>query len=191
MFKQKRTIIVIIILLIALFVVLWLVFIKNKNTGSQTSGSKYQLVDCTNTASTEPSALTGWKTSLYAAPLANDSSNTNTPDNGVRVFSISQIKAKTSPNSIYYRVEKSDGGYIAGTKSVMEVCSSDNKAIKYYTTNTDTSDGADSNVSAEVHYLHGGNYITDTTGQYRIDGYVYVGGSWHFTNRMTGVTLEN
>lgn len=199
--KHKMTLlIVLMILAVMLFMaIVWVAFVKkdstsskssNNNSVSSSSNNKVELVACTSTASTQPVALAGWKTRLYGAPLQDSSSNADVPDNGARSFSIKALADKTSPNSLYNRVEHSDGSVITGAKSVMEVCNKDNKAPKYYTTATDTtSTPASSNTTAQTHFLHGGGYTAGGPGEYRIDAYVYENGKWNFTSRITGVTF--
>lgn len=197
--KNKSILLVLLIVLaIVLFVaIFWVIVFKDDSSSSADANAKTksvngpELVSCTSTTGVQPADYKGWKTRLYSAPLQDDSSNTDVPDNGARSFSIKALADKTSPNSIYHRAEHADGSMITGAKSVMEVCNNDNKAPKYYTTSTDTSNPASENTTAQIHYLHGGTYTAGGAGTYRIDGYIYVDGAWRLTTRISNVTLTD
>lgn len=195
--NTKKLPLVIIMLLIAIVTVLIWLLLGNKatspsgNTSVDGTGSKSAqvLTACTNTLSDQPAMLAGWKTSLYAAPLQDDSSNDNIPDNGARSFSINGIKNKTDANSIYYRIQKTDNSEVAGSDIALELCNTDNKAVDGFTTATLDGSPTSANAVARVGSLHGSILLPEAIGQYRIDAYTYINGSWHFTNRIDQVTL--
>lgn len=146
------------------------------------------LATCTSTANDKPVALAGWRSTIYSAPLSKTTSPDADKANNVRTFSYSAIKNKTDKNSIYSRVEKSDGSYITGFGTTIEACSADNKTTKSYTT-ADTNYVASDDVVASTHYLHGGNYLHGTS-DYRIDVYVKtLDGKWHLIDRMSSIKV--
>ena len=163
---------------------------NSSTTVSPTSSSDTaDLIDCTSTASAQPAKYPGWKTTLYSAPLSEDSVNDNVSDNGVRSFSLKALKAQTSPSSVYYHIEKTDGSFATGAKSQIEVCDSNNKTPNYSTTSTANIDPASANSLGVYIYLHSRGYITAIPGNYRIDGFLYVDGAWHLTDRFSSVAL--
>lgn len=156
------------------------------NSGGQSSNG-VKLADCTSTAADQPVMLEGWKATIYSAPLLSSSPD---PDkaNSVRTFSYKGIKDKVEANSMYTRIEKSDGGMITGYDTTMEVCDSNNKASMYYTT-AYTNQAAGENVTARVHYFHGGTYLFGA-GTYRVDAYIRdTSGKWHLVNRLSGINV--
>lgn len=145
------------------------------------------LADCTSAASDAPVMVSGWKSTIYAAPLESSSPDVGKA-NDVRTFSYKGIKNKTESNSLYSRIEKTDGSYITGYGTTMEACSSDNKTSLLYTT-ADTDYVASDNVVASVHYLHGGSYLHGA-GDYRVDVYLKTtDGKWHLIDRMNGIKV--
>jgi|GEM_PF-7039067 hypothetical protein len=148
-----------------------------------------KLMGCTATTATKPTPLADWKTRLYAAPLVEKSTNTDVPDSKVRTFSIAQMTTKQG-SSLYYRVERTDGGYMSTTRQVLEVCNADNKSPQHWTTASDTDDWTGKNVVARISALYplAGRL---TPGAYRVDAYFFVGGHWYLTNRITGVQLTS
>jgi len=145
---------------------------------------------CTSTSNDKPVALAGWKSTIYSAPLSKTTSPDADKANKVRTFSYSAIKNKTDKNSIYSRVEKSDGSYITGFGTTIEACDGNNKTTKSYTT-ADTDYVASDNVVASTHYIHGGSYLHGA-GDYRIDVYVKtLDGKWHLIDRMSGIKVTN
>ena len=160
---------------------------SNVNTNNITGNNSVILDNCTSTASDTPVMVSGWKSSIYAAPLLSSSPN---PDqaNDIRAFSYSGIKNKTETNSLYARIEKADGSYINGYGTAMEVCDANNKATKSYTT-AQTTYVSSSDVVASVHYFHGGNYLHGV-GDYRADVYIKTtDGKWHLIDRMNGIKI--
>lgn len=187
--------------LFAVFLLINILFIFNVvpglKSGSSNSGAPISYsnskkttsntVDCTSTLATQPGeAPAGYKSSIFSQGY---NSNALT-DTGTRVFSISALKDGSSAEDVYFRIEKIDETTIPGVKGVMEVCSPDNKALNYDTTITTTTTPASSNATAEIYYLHGGNYPVGTGAGYRIDGYINVDGTWKFVSRMTGITFN-
>lgn len=158
------------------------------NTANTTKNAEgITISDCTSTINDTPVMLSGWKSTIYSAPLLTNSPN---PDqaNNVRSFSYNGIKNKTESNSLYVRIEKADGSYIDGYGTTMEACSDDNKTSFLYTT-ADTDYVASNTVVASVHYIHGGKYLHGT-GNYRFDIYIKSpDGKWHLVDRMTNVTI--
>lgn len=158
---------------------------SNANTTKNSEG--ITISDCTSTINDSPVMLSGWKSTIYSAPLLTNSPN---PDqtNNVRSFSHNGIKNKTESNSLYVRIEKADGSYITGYGTTMEACSDDNKTSFSYTT-ADTDHIASENTVASVHYLHGGRYLHET-GNYRVDIYIKdTNNKWHLVDRMTDITI--
>lgn len=195
---SKKWWVLVIILIIVLVAIVAGIMFYGKDSESSAGGSsivvngkKIKLADCTSTASAQPQKYPGWKTSLYATPLKSESSNSATLDNGVRTFSIKSIKDKTSPNSLYFRIEKADASLVAGSKQIVELCNKDNKTKVYETTATTTTTPASADASAVITYLHGGLYYLEQPGDYRADAYIYVDGAWHFTDRINKITLTN
>ncbi|MEI7539508.1 MAG: hypothetical protein WCJ36_01925 [Candidatus Saccharibacteria bacterium] len=160
---------------------------SNVSTNNTTGDNSLVLDNCTSTASDTPVMVSGWKSSIYAAPLLSSSPN---PDqaNNIRTFSYSGIKNKTEANSLYARIEKADGSYINGYGTAMEVCDANNKATQAYTT-TQTTYVSNSDVVASVHYFHGGNYLHGA-GDYRADVYLKTtDGKWHLIDRMGNIKV--
>lgn len=185
-------------------VIIWLVFsslissgviMGSKKTSSGNSTSDLPVVngiklsDCTSTSSDKPEMLDGWKVTIYSAPLLVNGSNEVSNSNSVKTFSYSGIKNKTDANSLHIRFEKSDGGYITGYQTTMELCNQDNKANYSYVTKYQGDDGAGSNSVASINYLHGGSYLYGP-GLYRADAYIKdLNGVWHLVDRMSDIQI--
>jgi hypothetical protein len=165
------------------------VIFGNSNTSKlEKSADGILLSTCTSTANDTPKMVSGWKSTIYSAPFSKTTSPNPDQANNIRTFSYSGIKAKTERNSLYTRVEKSDGSYITGYGTTMEVCSTDNKTSWSYTTDN-TSYVASDNVVASTHYLHGGSYLHGA-GNYRADVYLKTpDGKWHLIDRMNGIKI--
>lgn len=183
------TIAIIVVALLLLVGMIW--YFVTQKSNDTTDPNANALSDCTSLPDEQPEVPVNWKTSLYAAPLQDASSNDSVPDNGVRVFSISGIKSKSDANDIYYRIQRINNGDVAGTKVVLEVCNGENKAVTGITTATTTTSETSSNTAARVTSMHGGLKMPEATGTYRVDAYTYIDGTWHFTNRITAITLSN
>lgn len=157
-----------------------------KSSHEKTSDGVY-LTTCTSTANDKPVALDGWKTTIYSAPLLSSSPEV-TAANNINTFSYGGIKSKTEQNSLYVRVEKSDQSTITGYSSTMEACTDDNKTSLYYTA-SETTNVSGENVTARIHYFHGGNYLHGA-GNYRVDVYIKtLDGKWHLVDRQTNITI--
>lgn len=187
--KKNKKLIIILAIVLVLIIILIFCFVIRKDGGDSSVKSSTGLVSCTATASDQPQEYPGWKTRLYAAPLQSTSTYADVPDNGTRTFSIKELKAKTSANSLYFRYEKELSETIGGTKEIVEICNSQNKTKQYETTTTTTTSPASDEASAVVTYLHDGIYYINQPGDYRADAYIYVDGAWHFTDRLTDITL--
>lgn len=189
---KRRNIVIIILILLALLLLVGMIWYFVTQRSNKTADSNVSaLSDCTSLPDEQPEVPSGWKTSLYAAPLQDTSSNDNVPDNGVRVFSISGIKSKSDANDIYYRIQRINNDDVAGTKVVIEVCNGENKAVTGFTTATTATSETSANTAARVTSMHGGLKMPDATGTYRVDAYAYFDGAWHFTNRIDAITLNN
>lgn len=146
-----------------------------------------KLAECTSTDTTQTTPMNGWKSTIYSAPL-RESSPEPDESNGVKTFSYFKIKNQTETNSLYARVEKSDGSYITGHGVTMEVCDENNMSTKSYTTKN-TNYAAGDSVTASVSYFHGGQYLHGT-GKYRVDVYVREkDNKWHLIDRMTNIFI--
>ena len=160
---------------------------NNSSNNTQKSTDGIILADCTSTISDTPTALPNWKSTIYAAKLDKNSPEVSAA-NGIKTFSYSGIKNKTETNSLYSRIEKSDGSLITGYGTSMEACDANNKATMSYTTSK-TDYVASENVTASVHYFHGGQYLHGT-GDYRVDIYVKTTDSkWHLIDRMPDIHI--
>jgi hypothetical protein len=149
------------------------------------SGSKaIIMVDCTSTNSDQPQQLSGWKTSLYSASISISSISDNVADNLVRSFSIKSLADSTSENSVYFHIQKSNDDFITGAKSEIEVCNKNNQTQYYGTTKTADIAAAGKTSNGLYLYLNGRSYMPTKVGDYRVDGYLFVDGVWHLTNRM-------
>lgn len=142
------------------------------------------LVSCTSTLADQPTTIPDYKATMFAAGIASSSE----PQTDTRTFSLSAIKNKTGGDDIYYRIERTDFGHIPGVKGLIEVCDSNNMGLKYNTTADTMTTGASDTATAVTYYMHGGNY-PHGTGDYRIDAYANVSGTWVFVGRMTGITI--
>jgi len=154
--------------------------ISNSNSKSNQSGG---LVSCISTASDTPTAISSYKFTMFAQPV----DYSGTADDGTRTFSIKSLDAKTGED-IFFHIEKSNGGFITGTKGLIEVCNSDNKTQKYSTTADSTTTGASSSAEGSTYYMHGNDKVT-TPGTYRVDGYANVDGSWKFVGRISNIII--
>jgi len=153
------------------------------------SGNGLVLADCTNTPSSTPKMLDGWKVTIYSAPLLATGSNEVANANNVRTFSYSGIKNKTDPNSLHARFEKINQGFITGYDSTIEVCNQNNQANFGYVTKNRGLSAAGENTVASTNYFHGGAYLTGP-GTYRVDAYIKdLDGVWHLVDRLTGITV--
>jgi hypothetical protein len=182
------------LIIVFTFSMLWSFGVIFKSNSKAISGNVIKsndgiiLSECTSTASDTPVMLDGWKSTIYVAALSQTTSPDASEANDVRTFSYKGIKNKTEANSLYSRIEKSDGSYITGFGTTMEVCDANNKTSKSYAT-LDTDYVASENVVASTHYFHGGNYIHGT-GDYRADIYIKTpDGKWHLVDRMSGLTV--
>ncbi len=163
--------------------------VSSNSPKAEKSADGVILASCTSTIDDKPAAMDGWTSTIYSAKLES-----STPDIGkaseVRTFSYNGIKNKTEENSLYVRIEKTDGSHITGFGTTMEACSSDNKTSKYYTT-SDTNHTASENVVASTHYFHGGKYLYGP-GDYRVDVYIKtLDGVWHLVDRMTDIKITD
>ena len=162
--------------------------IASTSKNVEKSADRIILNTCTSTANDKPSALVGWKSTIYFAPLSKTTSSDANKTNNVCTFSYLSIKNKADKNSIYSRIEKSDESYITEFGTTIGACTADNKTTKSYTT-ADTDYVANDNVVASTHYIHGGNYLHGP-GDYRIDVYVKtLDNKWHLIDRMSGIKV--
>ena len=154
----------------------------SKNDSSTSSGG---LVACTSTASDVPTTIAGYKASMFSQPVSYE----GTADTGVRTFSIKELDASTG-NDIFFNITRIDGGFITGTKGLIEVCNEDNMTQKYSSTKDSITDGASSTAMGSTYYMHGNDKIT-VPGTYRVDGYANVDGTWKLVGRISGITATN
>jgi hypothetical protein len=152
---------------------------KSGSKSSSTGG----LVACTSTLSDAPTTIAGYKATMYAQPVE---SNT-IADNGTRTFSMKALADKTG-DDIFYRIEKTDGGFFPGVKGLIEVCNEDNKTEKWETTKDSTTTGASDTATAMIFYMHGNDKM-EKPGKYRVDAYTDAGGSWKLVGRISDITI--
>jgi len=165
--------------------------IKGSSSGPNLpSVNGIKLSDCTKTINDKPQMLSGWKVTIFSAPLLTTGSNDVKNANDVKTFSFLGIKNKTDPNSINVRFEKSDGGYITGAATTIEVCNQNNKAnYNYVTKYRSISDVASSNAVASINFFHGGAYLFGD-GTYRVDAYIRDQNNvWQLVDRMTDIKI--
>jgi len=174
---------------IAIFVVFFILtiiwIVGGAGNKSVSSGSSGGLVACTSTASDTPTTIPGYKATMYSQGV---DSNT-IADTGVRTFSMKALEAKTG-DDIFYRIEKSDGGFFPGVKGLIEVCNEDNKTEKWETTKYSTTTGASDTATAMIFYMHGNDKMSKP-GNYRIDAYTDAGGSWKLVGRISDITITD
>lgn len=163
--------------------------IKFESDDAQSNNSSNQIVlaDCTSKSSDQPVMINGWKSTIYSATLSSNTPSIN-ESNNVRTFSYDGIKNKTESNSLYARIEKNDSSDMAGYTTAMELCNTNNKAVKSYTT-TQSTRAIGSGISASEHVLHKGLYVFES-GDYRADIYVKTtDGKWHLVDRMANINI--
>ncbi|MFA6963522.1 MAG: hypothetical protein WC227_02290 [Patescibacteria group bacterium] len=153
-----------------------------KSTSKSTTSAT--LVKCTSTSSDQPTTIPGYKALMYAQGL-NSNSETDT---GTRTFSLSALKSKSGGDDIYFNFAKDPEGNIKGVKGMIEVCDSNNMTSRLGTTKDTTATPAGENAWGVIYYMHGGNY-PHGTGEYRVDSYANVSGTWVFVGRVTGITI--
>jgi energy-coupling factor transporter transmembrane protein EcfT len=153
------------------------------SSSSSSSGSSGGLVSCTSTASDQPTTISGYKATVFAQPV----NYSGTADDGTRTFSIKSLDAKTGED-VFFHIEKADGGFITGTKGLIEVCNSNNMTQKYSSTADSITDGASSTALSATYYMHGNDKVT-TPGTYRVDGYANVDGTWKLVGRVSNITV--
>ena len=146
------------------------------------------LETCTSTAKSVPTMLPGWKVTFYSARLSKTTSPDVSEANHVRTFSYKAIKALTSANDLYIRIEKADQSFLTGFGTAVESCDANNKITQYYSVRNRT--GVEGkNVLASTFYFHGGNYLHGA-GTYRVDAYVKtLDGKWHLVDRLSGLKI--
>jgi energy-coupling factor transporter transmembrane protein EcfT len=143
-------------------------------------------VPCTSPASASLTTEPGYKISLYSQNV--DSSDTS--DTGVRTFSIASLNAKTGPD-LFYRLEKTDGGMVTGTRGLMEICdANNNESDKYEVTKDATTTPGSDTALAEIYYMHG-NKRVNKPGTYRVDAYINVSGTWKLVGRIPEITITD
>lgn len=159
--------------------------IVKSSTGK--SGSASSLVSCTSKASDQPQSISGYTSSMYSQTMSGNS----IVDNGIRTFSLAELRGKSVGSDIYYRLAKEPQGPMVGIKGLIEVCdNATNKSLSSGTTKDSTTTPGGENTWGMIYYMHGGNY-PHGTGDYRIDAYANVSGSWVLVNRMTGITITD
>jgi len=156
------------------------VFTSSSTSSVSSSGG---LVSCTSTASDAPTTISNYKFTMFAQPV----DYSGTADDGTRTFSIKSLDAKIGED-VFFHIEKSDGGFITGTKGLIEVCNSDNKTQKYSSTADSITDGASSTAEGSTYYMHGNDKVTEP-GIYRVDGYANVDGSWKLVGRISDINI--
>ncbi|MCX6808559.1 MAG: YqaE/Pmp3 family membrane protein [Candidatus Berkelbacteria bacterium] len=164
------------------------VFPGLKTTGASgslsNSSGRSDLVNCTGTLSSQPVSIPGYKMTLNAAGI----DSTSTIDNGTRTFSLSALKSKSGGNDVFFRLATDPSVAMPGVKGLIEVCDANNMTSKMETTKDSSTTPAKDTTTAMIYYMHGGNYPHDT-GEYRIDAYANVSGTWVLVGRMTGITI--
>lgn len=191
--KKSPIFIIIAIVLVIVAIIALVLFFTNKSFNSKTTttsnNSNANLVTCTSTANIQPIAIPGYKTTIYSSSMAGGSGN-NMVDNGTRSFSLKGIIPKTNVDDIYFGVQKVPSGSIAGLKALMEICDTNNQAKKGDTTADTTTTPASKEALGVYYYMHGGTTPV-APGNYRVDGYVNIDGTWKLVARMSGVTITD
>lgn len=154
---------------------------RNSAHGKKVGPSNAAQVPCTSDGSDSPVQISGWNGRILSKTI--DATDDN--DTGIRTFSIKNLDAKTG-QSLYYRLEKSGGGYVAGAKGLIEVCDSNNMTEKHETTKYTTTTPASQDALAVTYYLHGNKRVTNP-GTYRIDAWANIDGDWKLVDRANGV----
>lgn len=188
--KNKKSLIFLILFLLILVIVIVFIFTlsprKKDKTVSLNQKTNQELVDCASTVNDQPETALGYKATIFASDLDMNSRE----DTGTRTFSLSALKKRTGGDDIYFQIEKSDGSYITGLRSAIEVCDENNKtargnSIKYF-----TGTPADETTTIIYKYMHGG-YYPHSTGKYRIDAYAEIEGQWKLVGRLTDITITD
>lgn len=148
-----------------------------------------RLAPCTSKISDQPKALPGWSIHTYAAQRISP-----TPDpekaTKTRQFSLSALKAKTSPETLYVQIRRDNNGLLTGYDTALELCNAkDEVSFVYATANHDASDILGTDITAREHSIHGGAYAWEP-GIYRADVYIRdLQGVWHLVQRETGIQI--
>jgi hypothetical protein len=189
--RKRLLIIIAFVILLCLLGFVWFYFASIKGADDKStagnSSSSVKMVACTSTAADQPAKVPNWKTTLYAAPLASNSSNEGVVDNGTRSFPIVK-SSKSDAANIYYRVRLDSYTYLPDIGVTLEVCNADNKLPEKDSTAASGPDTSD-NVVASVTSLYSNLYQITAPGKYRVDAYLYVDGKWHLTDRLSDVEL--
>jgi hypothetical protein len=171
-------------------------FHKSKGTKSTTKGEVINgitMVPCTKTLADKPEKVAGTNADLYSGALLDQSVEPKDANN-VRTFSLKGLTAKTEKNSFFSHFDMTDGSPITGYDDGMEVCNVDNKTnVSYNIASNDYEDIVDEpNVTARMHYFHGGKYIPQP-GTYRVDQFIRdkADGKWKLVNRVEGITITD
>jgi hypothetical protein len=171
-------------------------FIFNKVPGlsiSDTTSNAKKLVDCTGTASSPISQVSGWNTYMYAASPTGTSS---TPDYAAKTtvkdsYSFAGLKNNDKVDNIYYYIELTDHSDLPSDyKRIMEVCDANNKVVASGSTHDTKTTNTGTKVVASYDWLLP-YFINDKAvpGDFRVDGYLYVNGKWTLTNRIDKVHI--
>jgi hypothetical protein len=186
--KNKKNFLFLVLFLLILVIIIVFVFTLSSRKKNQTTSltQKYtqELIECTSTANDQPQTISNYKVSLFASDLDLSSYQ----DTGTRTFSLNALKKKAGGDDIYFQIEKSDGSYITGLRSTIEVCDENNKTSKGNSIKYVVDTPADQTSTSKFKYMHGGFY-PHSTGKYRIDAYAEIDGEWKLVGRLADITI--
>lgn len=165
------------------------------------NGSQQKLVDCTSTASSTLSKVSGWNTYLYAANptgKADSAESSTTPHYSDKTairdsYSYSDLKNNDKTYNIYYYIERTDHSVLpTGTVRIMEVCDTNNKVVATGSTKDTKMQSSSSGVEGSYDWLIP-YYINKSAvpGDFRVDAYLYANGQWTLTNRIDKIHIVN
>ncbi len=171
--------------------------LKFGDTGS--TGSNQKLVDCTGTANSVTSKVSGWNTYLYAANptgQADSAQSSTTPKYTAKTpirdsYSYADLKNNDKTYNIYYYIEKTDHSVLpSGTIRIMEVCDSNNKVVATGSTKDTKMQSSSADVVGSYDWLIP-FYINKAAvpGDYRVDAYLFANGQWTLTDRIDSIRI--
>lgn len=189
--SRKLLLLIFVFLILLIFGLLW-----SRSGGgmkmSPSSNISNDYVKCKASLNETPTTLPGWVSSLYSAPLKDESSNRGIKDSGTREFSIKDMGSKIG-NSVYHRLERTgfeQKEYVTGVKAVLEICDEKNETSKFYSVTNDKIAPAGEKISATIMHLHNNPKVFQP-GNYRIDSFMNIDGNWVLINRMEHVKLTD
>jgi len=166
---------------------------------ADSGGSQQKLVDCTGTASSSTSQVSGWNTYLYAANptgKADSAESSTTPKytdkTAVRdSYSYADLNNNDKTYNVYYYIERTDHSVLPkGTVRIMEVCDVNNKVVAKGSTKDTNMQSSSADVVGSYDWLIP-YYINKSAvpGDFRVDAYLYANGQWTLTNRIDKIHI--